>query len=154
MACKCKTGCRQYRCDCLKSNKGCSEDCICIACKNPLNGCDTMRMSVCAIQHIKLVDNLKEEQLRKKYMLSCECAKVPLKSLIHPHDCPKCKETSWFSFCLQEVVQENDSWHCNICKSCRDWREWHCKKCNKCTYGVSLPCENCGSKNAQYTDTF
>lgn len=27
---------------------------------------------------------------------------------------------------------------------CRDWREWHCEECNKCTYGVTLPCENCG----------
>jgi hypothetical protein len=22
---------------------------------------------------------------------------------------------------------------------------WHCESCNKCTYGVSLPCEHCGS---------
>jgi hypothetical protein len=32
-----------------------------------------------------------------------------------------------------------------VCRQCRDWREWHCKNCNKCTYGVTMPCEHCGS---------
>jgi hypothetical protein len=32
-----------------------------------------------------------------------------------------------------------------VCRQCRDWREWHCKNCSKCTYGVTMPCEHCGS---------
>jgi hypothetical protein len=154
MACKCRTGCAKYRCDCLKNNQGCSGECVCTDCKNPLNGRDTAHMSQCAIQHIKFIDSLTEKQLEKKYLLLCECKEVPLKLLINKYDCQKCKETCWFSFCFKEVAQNSCSWHCSVCKSCRDWREWHCKKCNRCTYGVSLPCENCESKNADYAHIF
>ena len=60
--------------------------------------------------------------------------------------CQGCGEVYWYSFCWQDVVQDDCTWHCEICGQCRDWREWHCERCNKCTYGVSLPCQHCGAK--------
>ncbi|CAF1306344.1 unnamed protein product [Rotaria sordida] len=53
----------------------------------------------------------------------------------------------YYSFCENDVFEEDCNWHCIICQKCMDWREWHCDKCNKCTYGVSLPCERCGGKS-------
>lgn len=41
-------------------------------------------------------------------------------------------------------TQESNTWHCEVCKECQDWRDWHCAACNKCTYGLSLPCDGCG----------
>ncbi|CAF4810471.1 unnamed protein product [Rotaria sp. Silwood1] len=53
----------------------------------------------------------------------------------------------YYSFCENDVLEENSQWHCIICQKCVDWREWHCGQCNKCTYGHTLPCERCGGKS-------
>lgn len=141
--CKCKTSCSTYRCDCLKNNRGCTKECSCINCHNPLNGQDTEYLTLCAKQNIRIVKGLTDETLARQVLLPCECESVPLKSLLGEYDCAECHETYWFSFCWNDIVQDNCSWHCDICRTCRDWREWHCDQCNRCTYGVSLPCEHC-----------
>jgi len=148
--CKCKGGCQNRRCACLKSNRACVEDCECVGCKNPLQGIDPERLSLCALQNIHRYKELSEEELNTEYMLPCECEKVPLKKLLGSYECAKCSEAYWFSFCWEDVVQDNCSWHCDVCGHCRDWREWHCKRCNRCTYGVTLPCEYCGAKGKFY----
>lgn len=38
----------------------------------------------------------------------------------------------YYSFCNEDIADEDCDWHCTICKRCRDWREWHCDGCNKC----------------------
>lgn len=38
----------------------------------------------------------------------------------------------YYSFCNEDMAEEDCDWHCTICKGCRDWREWHCDGCNKC----------------------
>ncbi|CAF3829705.1 unnamed protein product [Rotaria sp. Silwood1] len=53
----------------------------------------------------------------------------------------------YYSFCENDVLDDNSPWHCIICQKCFDWREWHCEQCNKCTYGLSLPCERCEGKS-------
>jgi hypothetical protein len=141
--CKCKTSCSTYRCDCLKNNQGCNEHCRCVNCHNPLNRQDTEYLTLCALQNIHVVKDLTDEELAKEILLPCECESVPLKSLLGEYDCSKCLETYWFSFCWNDIAQDNCSWHCETCKVCRDWREWHCDQCNRCTYGVSLSCEHC-----------
>jgi hypothetical protein len=141
--CKCKTNCSTTRCACLKNHQGCTEDCSCTNCHNPLNRQDTNLLTLCAIQNIRIVKDLTEKELDRQIQLPCECEIVPLKSLLKDYNCSLCHETYWFSFCWNEPVQDNCSWHCEVCKVCRDWREWHCDDCNKCTYGMSLPCENC-----------
>lgn len=56
----------------------------------------------------------------------------------------------WYSFCREAWEQEDQTWHCRVCKECNDWREWHCEKCKKCTYGVSIPCRGCGGVSSTY----
>ena len=144
LKCKCKSGCNSRRCNCLKHGKSCSENCGCSDCKNPLNGVNVSGLSTCAIQNIKRFKLLSEDELNKMIGLPCECEKVPLKNLIGEYACQECDTLYWYSFCWDSVAQDGDSWHCEICGQCRDWREWHCSVCNKCTYGASLPCSHCG----------
>ena len=144
--CKCKSGCDSRRCACLKHNESCDEACGCTNCRNPLNGVDVDALSVCAIQNIAIYKSLSEAALKALHELPCGHASVPLKQLLGAYTCQGCKEDYWYSFCWDAVVQDGDTWHCEICGTCRDWREWHCDDCNRCTYGVSLPCENCGAQ--------
>ncbi|CAF4774551.1 unnamed protein product, partial [Rotaria sp. Silwood2] len=37
----------------------------------------------------------------------------------------------YYSFCNDDLAEDDCDWHCTICKTCRDWREWHCDGCNK-----------------------
>lgn len=39
-----------------------------------------------------------------------------------------------YSFCANDVLQENCVWHCVICQKCEGWRYWHCGQCNKCEF--------------------
>lgn len=144
-SCQCKSGCQNRRCACLKNNEACGESCGCIECQNPLNGVDLEALSICAIQNIEIYKDLSEEELAEEYELPCECEAVPLRKLLKDYTCRECGESYWFSFCWNDVVQYGDTWHCEICNQCRDWREWHCKRCNKCTYGVTFPCQHCGA---------
>jgi hypothetical protein len=142
--CTCKSGCRNKRCVCLKNDEPCDGKCSCVKCHNPLNGIDVENLSVCAIQNIEAYKALSAKDLAKAYKLPCEHEKVSLAKLLKDYDCRKCGETYWYSFCFGNVVQDNCTWHCNVCGRCQDWRVWHCDDCNKCTYGVTLPCEHCG----------
>ena len=144
--CKCKSGCRNRRCVCVRNNEPCDEKCVCIDCQNPLNGVNVEDLSVCALQNIEDYKDLSEEELEEEYALPCGCEAVPLGKLIRYYSCSKCGEAYWYSFCWEEVAQDSCTWHCEICGVCRDWREWHCEICNKCTYGVTLLCEHCGSR--------
>ncbi len=145
VSCNCKSGCRNRRCACLKNNEPCGEACGCIDCQNPLNGVDLEVLSICAIQNIEIYKDPSAEELAEEYDLPCGCETVPLRQLLESYTCQKCKESYWYSFCWDEVVQYGHTWHCEVCNECRDWREWHCKRCNKCTYGVTFPCQHCGA---------
>lgn len=39
---------------------------------------------------------------------------------------------SYYSFCYDDLLDNDSYWHCAICKRCDKWRTWHCEKCNKC----------------------
>lgn len=144
VTCNCKTGCTTRRCACLKNNQPCSDECGCRDCENPLNESDADKLTSCAVQNMRLYKKLSKKELGTLLELPCGCEKVPLSKLIVEYTCSKCDEEFWYSFCWSEVVQSGDSWHCEVCGKCRDWREWHCENCNKCTYGVTLPCDYCG----------
>lgn len=141
--CKCKSGCKNRRCACLKNREGCGDECACANCQNPLNGLDLSKLSECAAQHAVQYRALTQKQLAEPHELPCEHEKVPLAKLIGEYECSVCKEEYWYSFCWNDVAQDSHTWHCEVCNQCRDWREWHCEECNKCTYGLSLPCQNC-----------
>lgn len=101
--------------------------------------------STCAIENVQRYKALSRADLDVMMDLPCGCERVPLQKLINLYRCNKCDERYWYSFCLEEVVQDSCTWHCTKCGMCRDWREWHCPRCNRCTYGVTLPCDGCGS---------
>lgn len=148
ITCNCKTGCTSRRCACLKNNQPCNDKCGCKDCKNPLNGMDIKKLSTCAIQNIQQYKDLTKKELNELYELPCGCEEVPLKKLLDEYICSKCGEEYWFSFCWWDVVEDSNTWHCEVCGKCRDWREWHCEVCNKCTYGITLPCEHCGKRGS------
>ena len=150
--CKCKGGCDNRRCACYKNNHGCSEDCQCSNCHNPLNGFDVKTFPICVTQNIKKYTALAKAELDEEYLLPCECEQVPLKKLMREYTCSKCNEVYWYSFCWNQVVEDSCTWHCEICRRCRDWREWHCERCNKCTYGVTLPCSHCGNRSGIFAE--
>jgi hypothetical protein len=151
--CSCKSGCRSRRCACLRNGEACDEQCGCTDCQNPLNGVDVTGLSICAIQNIEAYKALSPEELAVVHELPCGDASVPLEQLLKEYTCPECNEDYWYSFCWGIVVQTGDTWHCERCGQCRDWREWHCENCDKCTYGVTLPCEHCGSRS-EYSHLF
>jgi len=147
--CNCKSGCHSKRCVCFKNGEPCHENCGCAKCRNPLNGVNTENLSVCAIQNIETYKALSAGDLAKIYELPCDHEKASLEELLKDYDCQKCGETYWYSFCWDEVAQDNCTWHCKVCGQCQDWRVWHCENCNKCTYGITLPCEHCGDDEEQ-----
>ena len=51
--CKCKSGCVNRRCACLKNGQACTDECQCQRCQNPLNGVDTENLPMCVIQNIQ-----------------------------------------------------------------------------------------------------
>jgi hypothetical protein len=104
-------------------------------------------LSDCALGNMKICKSLTQEQLSKKIKLSCGCKNVSLGELITPCYQCDCGEGYYYSFCMKEVVESNDFWHCKDCGTCRESSEWHCKKCNDCTYGLTLPCDRCGKKS-------
>jgi hypothetical protein len=145
-SCRCRTGCENRRCACLKGKKACGDECACTGCRNPLQGVDVASLSGCAIANIAQVKALTEQDRKLVLELPCGDAKVELGNVLGGYECRKCKEEYWYSFCWGDVVQQGDTWHCDACGTCRDWREWHCAKCNRCTYGVTMPCDYCGRR--------
>jgi len=108
---------------------------------------DTDELTDCSKHHHKKVILLTEVELKKEHELPCGCESATLEDLLYGYECSECEEVYFYSFCWKEVVQENDTWHCNACGTCRDSGDWHCKACNKCTQGLTLPCEHCGKKS-------
>lgn len=146
VACRCRSGCVSGRCQCFRRAVGCGETCRCVDCRNPLNGMDTSGLSLCARQNIRAYLELSSDELQEVHALPCEHGSAPLEALLGEYACPECDTTYWYSFCWREVVQEGDTWHCEVCRQCKDWREWHCERCNRCTYGMTLPCDRCGQR--------
>ena len=142
--CNCKGKCKNNRCACKKNRKPCSEECNCKDCQNPYNGVTVEGMHICSLDSVEIYKELSESQLNELHELPCECEKVPFKDLLNEYSCSVCDEIYYYSFCWDTVAQEDCTWHCEICKTCRDWREWHCDNCNKCTYGITQPCAYCG----------
>jgi len=101
----------------------------------------------CAIRRTQRRRPLSKEELDTEHELPCECGSVALEDLLTPYECSSCDEQYYYSFCLKDVVHDNNFWHCNQCKKCRESAEWHCDKCNDCTYGLTLPCDGCGKKS-------
>lgn len=104
-------------------------------------------LTACAASYIQRSGKLSPKKLSQKYQLPCGCETVSLGQLLDEYACSECDESYFYSFCLKEVVEENNFWHCKPCDACKEVAEWHCKKCNDCTFGLTLPCDGCGKKS-------
>ena len=104
-------------------------------------------LSQCVMGNSRKYKALTEEKLQHKHELPCGCEEVTLENLLCNYECTECGEVYYYSFCMKEVVYENNTWHCNNCGTCRESAEWHCKKCNDCTYGLTLKCDRRGKKS-------
>ncbi|MBL8677093.1 MAG: hypothetical protein JNJ47_06720 [Alphaproteobacteria bacterium] len=69
-------------------------------------------LTSCAADHIKKIKALTQKQRKKKYELPCGCEEVALADLTSDYECSECEEIYFYSFCWDEVVQDNDTWHC------------------------------------------
>jgi hypothetical protein len=112
--CNCKSGCENYRCSCLKNNEPCGEHCGCTNCQNPLNDVDVSGLTVCTIQNIQTYKNLSDLEFDALLALPCGDTQAPLKELVKGYTCAGCGEEYWYSFCWDEVVQEGNTWHCEM----------------------------------------
>lgn len=112
---------------------------------NPME--DIKQLTICAQSHIKKLNSLSQKQLEQKYELPCSCEEVALRDLLCDYECQECGGIYFYSCCWNDVVYEDDTWHCIPCGKCRGSSEWHCKRCNDCTYGLTLECDNCGKKS-------
>ena len=153
VSCQCKGKCDNRRCKCLKNGQPCSDACKCVNCENPLNGLDVKSMSACATGNAKRVSSLTIEEREALISLPCGHQSVALKLLIGEYNCAQCNgEAYFYSFCFESAQQDSCTWHCDVCRTCRDWREWHCPTCNRCTYGHSMPCDRCEGKSEIYDE--
>jgi hypothetical protein len=109
-------------------------------------------LSACTKQNINKVKRLKAEGWGEALELPCGCEQVSIEKLLDTYYCTECEECYRYSFCWNAIVEDDQTWHCEVCRKCRDWREWHCEKCNKCTYGISIACSGCGEYNEIYEE--
>jgi len=147
LACRCRSGCGNRRCLCYRAGQACGDACRCVGCSNPFKHLKGSELGACAREHVQWILQLTENVKREVLELPCGCGEALLGDLIEEYTCPECEESYWYSFCWDEVAQSGNTWHCEVCRTCRDWREWHCPRCNRCTYGQSLPCETCGARS-------
>lgn len=75
-------------------------------------------LSRCAQKNLEKYRAFSEKVLDKKLMLPCGCEQAVLADLLNSYPCSKCGTKYIFSFCLDEVVTEESTWHCEVCGSC------------------------------------
>ena len=75
-------------------------------------------LSRCARKNLEKYNAFSEKMLEKTFMLPCGCEEATMISLLNSHPCSICKTKYIYSFCLDEVVSEESTWHCEVCGSC------------------------------------
>ncbi|XP_037029931.1 uncharacterized protein LOC119069860 [Bradysia coprophila] len=178
--CPCSGKCLTSRCVCVKAKRDCGSTCKCKSkCKNVFGhleyffGADTTcDINPCFEQWLMKnakngVETIDRNALRDQITSSANFADSALAEEwkdddAEEDDISKTQELFrivfsrssdlYYSFCDNELLEDDSYWHCDICKTCNKWRFWHCDKCNKCTYGQSLPCERCGRSSAESSD--
>src|SRR5205823_4373423 len=97
------------------------ETCSCVDCKNPFNNIENAdQLSDCARHHITRVVLLSEKKLSQEYELPCGCESAVLKDLLEDYACSRCDESYYYSFCMNEVIDNNSMLHCRACGICRE----------------------------------
>ena len=73
------------------------------------------KISRCANYNIDRFKDLDESDFHKKMLLPCGCEQASLQALSESYQCSKCGIKYLYSFCLNEVVTEESTWHCEFC---------------------------------------
>ena len=76
------------------------------------------RVSQCASHNETLYLGLSQQELDTPLVLPCGCKTLTLKQLTKSHRCESCDKLYWYSFCLEKIVEEGETWHCEICAAC------------------------------------
>lgn len=42
----------------------------------------------------------------------------------------------YYSFCNDNIAEDDSDWHCIRCKTCHDWRVYRCRNCHRCMYWI------------------
>ena len=75
-------------------------------------------LSNCAKENIDKYQSLSEVDLNAQMRLPCGCEYAYKKDLVNSYACTQCDTKYIFSFCLDEAVTEESTWHCEFCGSC------------------------------------
>lgn len=75
-------------------------------------------LSNCAKKNKKKYHSLSEVDLNAQMRLPCGCEYVHKRDLVGSYACTQCNTKYIYSFCLDEVVTEESTWHCEFCGSC------------------------------------
>lgn len=76
------------------------------------------RVSKCAQYYADNYAEASERMLDNMIPLPCGCGEVSVRELVSAYTCATCDKVFWYSFCLEQVVEEDMTWHCEICGSC------------------------------------
>jgi len=76
------------------------------------------RISQCATHSEKLIGRLSQQELAESLTLPCGCKTLTLKQLVRSYHCAPCDKIYWYSFCLERIVEEEETWHCEFCAAC------------------------------------
>jgi len=79
---------------------------------------NNQRVSQCATHHEQLTDGLSQQELEAPLTLPCGCDTLTFKQLVYSYHCVPCDKLYWYSFCLERIVEEDETWHCEICAAC------------------------------------
>mmetsp|Transcript_26208 Transcript_26208/g.32307 ORF Transcript_26208/g.32307 Transcript_26208/m.32307 type:complete len:229 (-) Transcript_26208:90-776(-) len=99
---------------------------------------------------IGYIDDSIQEKIEKEDEMELVTRALSTKGIQRDHGPNDDRESGYYtdlfySFCREEVEQSTGTWHCRVCKGCKDWRDWHCKGCKTCKYGASIPCDKCNA---------
>lgn len=75
------------------------------------------KISRCTNYNIEHFNKLDKSDLDQKFFLPCGCEQASLFALSESYQCSKCQIKYIYSFCLNEVVTEESTWHCEYCGS-------------------------------------
>ena len=114
-----------------------------------------IKLSTCAADHMSVIKNLTNDQLKARYPLACierwggdghneEDENDGCTSLVDGlgafDSCVSCGSDGeqWFSFCLNRMVNADRVHHCDYCGKCFYYRPGCMMGCPHCNYGLYL----------------
>lgn len=82
----------------------------------------------------KLLALVAKGGLEQQVILPCRCQAVALRVLLLSESflCQRCSSFYRYSFCWGQIVEDDQTYHCEDCEDCYDWRDWAEESCRRC----------------------